>query len=259
MNAPAPGWNPDPTGRHEYRYWDGGRWTDDVSDNGVTGADPVDGAPDPTASVDPTRQFTPSGPYAAAPGPGGPGPYGGPPPGAGPYGPQYGSSGGYPPAGPQKSGPSTGLIVGLGAGAVVIIALLVFFLTKDDGKDDTATDPIGSEQTDDTSSDTTASDTTDDTTTDTSIDLGNVDDDALVEVMASALESSGGLSHDQAVCASQAMLDQLGVDKLAEIGTSSDPMGSLTSDELADLMTAMSDCGITGGADGARGWRCRHG
>ena len=41
MNAPAPGWHPDPTARHEYRYWDGARWSDDVSDNGVTGVDPV--------------------------------------------------------------------------------------------------------------------------------------------------------------------------------------------------------------------------
>ena len=43
MNAPAPGWNPDPSGRHEYRYWDGGSWTDDVSDDGVTSVDPVAG------------------------------------------------------------------------------------------------------------------------------------------------------------------------------------------------------------------------
>ncbi len=26
------GWNPDPTGRHELRYWDGSTWTDHVSD-----------------------------------------------------------------------------------------------------------------------------------------------------------------------------------------------------------------------------------
>jgi hypothetical protein len=27
-------WLKDPTGRHEYRYWEGTRWTDDVSDAG---------------------------------------------------------------------------------------------------------------------------------------------------------------------------------------------------------------------------------
>jgi len=34
-------WAPDPRGRHELRYWDGQRWTDDVSDSGRTGVDPL--------------------------------------------------------------------------------------------------------------------------------------------------------------------------------------------------------------------------
>ncbi len=29
------GWHRDPHGRHEYRWWDGSRWTDQVADNGV--------------------------------------------------------------------------------------------------------------------------------------------------------------------------------------------------------------------------------
>lgn len=36
--APA-GWNPDPSGEHELRYWDGTRWTEHVSDGGVQGID----------------------------------------------------------------------------------------------------------------------------------------------------------------------------------------------------------------------------
>jgi uncharacterized protein YxjI len=43
MSNPAPNWYPDPTGRHEHRYWDGNAWTDHVSDRGVTGSDPVQG------------------------------------------------------------------------------------------------------------------------------------------------------------------------------------------------------------------------
>ncbi|KRB76991.1 Tellurium resistance protein [Nocardioides sp. Root190] len=31
----AAAWHPDPTGRHELRYWDGSQWTDHVSDQGV--------------------------------------------------------------------------------------------------------------------------------------------------------------------------------------------------------------------------------
>ena len=35
----AGGWHPDPTGRHQHRWWDGTRWTDTVADAGVTGTD----------------------------------------------------------------------------------------------------------------------------------------------------------------------------------------------------------------------------
>jgi hypothetical protein len=35
----AAGWYPDPTGRHEHRFWDGNAWTINVADAGVTGID----------------------------------------------------------------------------------------------------------------------------------------------------------------------------------------------------------------------------
>lgn len=38
---PPAAWHPDPTGRHQLRYWDGSRWTDHVADDGVTASDPV--------------------------------------------------------------------------------------------------------------------------------------------------------------------------------------------------------------------------
>lgn len=38
----AEGWRPDPTTRHELRYWNGAAWTEDVSDAGATGVDPPD-------------------------------------------------------------------------------------------------------------------------------------------------------------------------------------------------------------------------
>lgn len=40
--ASPPRWYPDPARRHQFRYWDGGRWTERVSDNGVEGFDGVD-------------------------------------------------------------------------------------------------------------------------------------------------------------------------------------------------------------------------
>ena len=35
-------WHPDPLKRHEYRYWDGTRWTEQVSDAGEQSVDPTD-------------------------------------------------------------------------------------------------------------------------------------------------------------------------------------------------------------------------
>jgi hypothetical protein len=37
--APPPMWAPDPTGRHELRYWNGSQWADDVADAGVQSLD----------------------------------------------------------------------------------------------------------------------------------------------------------------------------------------------------------------------------
>jgi len=41
MSTTPANWYPDPTQRHQHRYWDGAKWTDHVSDNGVQGTDPV--------------------------------------------------------------------------------------------------------------------------------------------------------------------------------------------------------------------------
>lgn len=40
-------WHPDPTGKHELRYWDGSRWTEHVADAGVQGTDPLEEAGGP--------------------------------------------------------------------------------------------------------------------------------------------------------------------------------------------------------------------
>lgn len=50
-------WKPDPTGRHELRYWDGTSWTDHVSDAGVSVSDPLQAAP--TSSAPSARSKTP--------------------------------------------------------------------------------------------------------------------------------------------------------------------------------------------------------
>ena len=170
MSTSTPGWNPDPSGRHEYRYWDGSSWTDDVSDHGVTSTDPVGlpGAPGgptepaPTTPTEPTQPFgqapppggyptgppsdtypgaggpsggyptgAPSGPYPVAGGPGGPG-------GPGGYDP-YGT-GGLPPTTPPRKRIPRGLVIGgIIAVLALIIGLVAIFAAGDDD-DETSTD-----------------------------------------------------------------------------------------------------------------------
>src|SRR6476646_756294 len=79
------GWQPDPTGKHQYRYWDGKAFTDNVSDAGATSIDPYTPAGAP-AGVPPTQSMPTSPPTlptpVATPGPAGPTfapPTGGPP------------------------------------------------------------------------------------------------------------------------------------------------------------------------------------
>jgi hypothetical protein len=133
MNSPAPGWHPDPTARHDYRYWDGWEWTDDVADGGLTAFDPLpadDGrashghAADPYGSYDPYG-YDPRDPYG----------YGArPATRRGPdldyrsdyQSPAYAGGG----ESTAKKGPSTRLLVGLGLVAVAMIAGLGFFLVS---------------------------------------------------------------------------------------------------------------------------------
>jgi uncharacterized protein (AIM24 family) len=53
MTGTGPGsWQPDPEGRYEYRWWDGQRWTDQVSHRGQVGRAPM-GAGPPTGGAAP--------------------------------------------------------------------------------------------------------------------------------------------------------------------------------------------------------------
>lgn len=239
MNAPVAGWNPDPTGRHEYRYWDGTTWTDDVSDNGVTTVDPIDaGAPaDPTLA-----QGAPQ--FGQQPGAQQPGGY---PPQPG-YDP-YGSSGAVPPAQPAKSGPSTGLVVGLAVVAVALIVGLVVVLTggDDDGDQENIATDAPEEPEDDITDDEVADGVPDIDLDDLDTDGGDTSNDALVEAMAEGMMQSSGdaITTEQAECAAQAMLDEIGLAALLEASSNGgDPFtdGSLTSEQQAAIITAMTDC-----------------
>lgn len=52
MTAQAPAnWYPDPTGRHEVRYWDGSQWTEHVASRGLQSSDPVVAVPPVPAAL----------------------------------------------------------------------------------------------------------------------------------------------------------------------------------------------------------------
>jgi hypothetical protein len=280
MNSPASGWQRDPTARHEYRYWDGSRWTDDVSDRGVTATDPMPppgpGA-DPTQVIDPTQAF-PSAPqappaptqtYGQPPAPGyGPdgaagfGPYGSLPNQAGAYG-SYGNGGGPPAAGPPPgSGAKTGLFVGIGVLVVAAVAGIAFLVTKDDDSNETSTNPL-SDQTNPSDPTVTTlpsdpgGDTGDDTSDDTSDDPGEIDslddlanvdpdditEEQLIPLVAAELSSSGLMSEDEATCVAEVMFENLDVEDIIALGESgTDPMSALTPEQMNVLTSGMVDC-----------------
>ncbi len=59
-----PAWYPDPGHRHEFRWWDGARWTEHVSNRQVIGRDPLPPRPPAATSV---GGAAPAGPSGAAP------------------------------------------------------------------------------------------------------------------------------------------------------------------------------------------------
>jgi len=77
MTGTGPGgWQPDPEGRFDYRWWDGQRWTDQVSHQGQVGRAPLGGAPQQQGQGPqqqggaPQQQGGPPQPQAAAVGDG---------------------------------------------------------------------------------------------------------------------------------------------------------------------------------------------
>jgi hypothetical protein len=253
MNAPAPGWHPDPTSRHQYRYWDGARWTDDVADGGVAStdtlhegpaADPNPTASDATQRVDPTRQYPVASQQAPASAP-----YYGDQYETGQYGDQYGP--GQTPPAPARKRPPTALIAALAVLAVALVGGLVYFLVRDD--DDGSSDNAATASDEDTTTTEGESQAGSDngngggdgeTTLPDDIDSENVDE--LVELMAEemAKSSNGALTPEEATCISQGMLDELGLERLVDIGESAE--NPFTDPELTSrLFSIMEDCGVS--------------
>lgn len=218
MNAPVPGWQPDPTGRHDYRYWDGTRWTDDVSDAGATSVDPIGGPPQPAQEPTAVQPSVPPG-------------YGEPPPAyvdGYPGGPSHmsPSSGG--------SGPSTGLLIGLGLLVAALVGGILFVLLNQDD-DDTTSDTT-----------TTSTSTTQPTTTTTA---GEVTSEQVVDEFAASIlsGSNGEFTEDQAHCMAEGILDVIGLERLAQVRIEAgdgnqNPVDLLTEEEQEAAFDVMREC-----------------
>jgi Protein of unknown function (DUF2510) len=142
------GWQTDPTGKHDHRYWDGTQWTDNVADAGVASKDayePVaDAAPEPeaTAPDPPPEVVSPDTPTVvtpvssddttAYPAAAAPPPYVPPTPVA---------TGGDSSSGGSKRG----LIIGGAILAAVVLAVIAFVALG--GDDDDPTGPLADETT----------------------------------------------------------------------------------------------------------------
>ena len=131
MSDNPAGWQPDPTGKHDHRYWDGTQWTENVADAGVAstdpyeaaaGGEPVDpGAPPPFASPDEPTAVTAVPTDDTSSYPTAPPPYVPPSPVADPSG---------------GGGSKRGLIVGGAILAAVAIAVTAFLALGGDDEDD---------------------------------------------------------------------------------------------------------------------------
>lgn len=244
MTDSTPGWQPDPTGRHDHRYWDGSRWTDDVADAGVAAKDPYDGPADaapgtgderaadaaesPTAgsggpgeeptvvgpapqaeptTVSPTPEPEPTAAWPAAGSNPPPPSYSAPPPPTAPVAPAAAAASG---------GSKKGLMIGVGVLVLVALAVGAFLLLG--GDDDS-------------------------------------DRDRIRAGLISALNEDGDFTDEEAGCMADHLIDEIGEDKLEGVDfTADEPPAEIEDEFFAAAFSAMSECDIDmggfGGDDG---------
>ncbi|MET0728702.1 MAG: DUF2510 domain-containing protein [Acidimicrobiales bacterium] len=243
MTDSTPGWQADPSGRHDHRYWDGTQWTDDVADAGVAGTDPYDAALDADTASAADEPTVGDGPVSDAPGWDDPitvgagsgeptavsaplawgdpttGPASGEPPAASgapapPAPPTYAlpaSSADEPRAGGSKKG----LLIGAGILAIVAIIAAVALLSG--GDDDDERDRIHAE-------------------------------------LVASISEEGGLSDADADCFADHLIDEIGVDRLKDVDFDADePPADLEDDLTAASFSGLEACNIDAGSDGEDG------
>jgi hypothetical protein len=217
MTDGAAGWQADPTGRFEHRYWDGSQWTDHVSNAGVASTDafaaaaaestspaapeptppepttPVDEAPgwgDPT-TTQPVSAGETTSVWPAAPG------LTPPIPPLPPTGDALGAA---------SSGSKKGLMIG--AAALAAVAVVVAGLLLTGGNKDGDRERIRTE-------------------------------------LAAQINDGGQLSKDQANCIADAIIDEVGVEKLKDVDfTASEPPAAIADELTAAAFGSLAKCNV---------------
>lgn len=205
MTDKPAGWEPDPTGRFEHRYWDGSAWTGHVSNAGVAATDAFETADvaDTTAAVetpdassaddtlvhrtDDTLVDAPVGWAAPVPP--------------------------IPPAHPTlatnaASGPRKGVLIGAGIlAAVAALAAGLLLAGGDDG--------------------------------------GDEERDRIRRGITGAINDEGDLSAKQANCIADAIIDAVGVDRLKDVDfTAEEPPTDIEDDVANAAFTSLAKCDI---------------
>lgn len=226
MTDNAPGWQTDPTGRHEHRYWDGSAWTDNVSDAGVASTDAYAAAGSPAADVpEPAAPTTPTPTAPAAPAPDAVPTWADPttttaaaasvdptstwptspaPPAPPSYTPPAPLAGG--PGGPSGSeGSKKGLFIGIGVLAAVAIVVAVLLMGGGDDKGD-----------------------------------GNIRTQ-----LAAQFKANSELSGSQADCVADHVVDEMGADSFKDVDfTADEPPEDIAEELFAAAASSLEACDI---------------
>jgi Protein of unknown function (DUF2510) len=219
MSDDPASWQPDPTGKHDHRYWDGTRWTENVADGGVASTDPYEPDAEEVVSPDAPTVVTPvsaddTSAYPTAVSPG------------------------YAPSPPMATDGTGGdgsrrrLAIGGAILAAVVLAVIAFFALNSD--DDAPTAPLADESTQ-TTEDEAVDETTDaDEGTSDDADEGETQDEPEDEFGdGDFFEDIYGFSEEQAEC-------------LVERITEAMEEGDLDEEQaLSHLFEYLSDCDIS--------------
>jgi hypothetical protein len=220
VETSTPGWYADPTGRHDYRYWTGDRWSPRVADGHDGLINPAEALAQATAAEDALTDPVPPQPPPSSP--------------RIADGRGRGVPGGHVP-GTRRSGPPPRdrrrrpVLLALLVVIVVVGALAALFVALDPGE---VEEPSGGDGAGETADGGDPSDEADagDGSGSGPVDVGGPDDAMTTAVFEYIVATSrGAVGGDAANCMADRIVESVGRDRLAEVGVA----------DGADLLTAL--------------------